>query len=459
MPPEFASGNSPVIPLTLLSDDELAAWFKGASDWNRRWVEANGFAARPDELVILPDKSGSVAGVLAGRPVERAGTGVRFHLASVMQRLPTGNYRLSNDLGPEDRDESALAALLSQYRPGAGRDTQEGGALLVAPEGSNPERLRMIAECEFMIRDMINAPASSMTPDRLEEHIRSLAEEQSAEFRVVRGKELADQCPLTFAVGRSSEHEPRLLELNWGSSGPLVTLIGKGVCFDTGGLNMKPGRAMALMKKDMAGAAVTAGLSRAIMRLGLPIRLRALIPVAENSVSGRSVRPGDVLRSKSGVGVEITNTDAEGRLLLADALGLAGESESDLTISFATLTGAARVALGPQVVPFYTACDHLAGVLTEAGRKVRDPLWRMPLWEPYEAMLKSDLADLANSPSSGFAGSIVAALFLHRFAGQPEKFVHFDVYCWQGESAPGIPKGGCGQAGRAVLEAIQETMC
>ena len=459
MQPEFASGNSPVIPLTLLSDYELAVWFRSTSEWNRRWVQANGFAAKPDEFVTLPDKSGRVAEVLAGRPVEKAGTGVRFHLASVMQKLPTGNYRLSNDLGPEDRDESALAALLSQYRSGASRDTQESGALLVAPEGSNPGRLRIIAESEFMIRDMINAPASSMTPDRLEADIRSLAEEQSAEFSVISGTELADRCPLTFAVGRSSEHEPRLLELNWGTSGPRVTLIGKGVCFDTGGLNMKPGRTMALMKKDMAGAAVTAGLCRAIMRLGLPIRLRSLIPVAENSVSGRSIRPGDVLLSKCGVSVEITNTDAEGRLLLADALSLAGESESDLTISFATLTGAARVALGPQVVPFYTACDHLAGVLTETGRKVRDPLWRMPLWEPYGAMLNSDMADMANSPSSGFAGSIVAALFLHQFVSQPEKFVHFDIYCWQGESAPGIPKGGCGQAGRAVLEAIQETMC
>ena len=347
-----------------------------------------------------------------------------------------------------------MASLLAQYRPAARRTGSGDLARLAAPEGTDRERLVAIAAGEFLVRDMINAPASEMTPSRLEEVFRRLAREHSADLNVIKGTDLEEQCPMTHAVGRSSEHRPRLLELSWGQSGPLVSLVGKGVCFDTGGLNVKPGQAMALMKKDMAGAAVVAGLCSAIMRMKLPIRVRALIPVAENSISGRAFRPGDVLTSKSGVTVEITNTDAEGRLLLADALTLAERNDPDLLLTFATLTGAARVALGPEIVPYYCDSDSLAGVLAEAGRRVRDPLWRMPLWQPYRCMLDSEVADMSNAPGTAFAGSISAALFLHRFVQRADRFVHFDIYGWQASAAPGRPKGGVGQAGRAVFEAI-----
>ena len=454
MQPEFASGTASAVKLTVLSKPEIADWRATAAEADLRWADANGFGAEPAEILAIPDGSGGIAEVLAGGPGEDPGRDTRFHLASVLGKLPAGNYVLANRLGPEDRDEAALASLLAQYRPEARRTGGGDTALLVAPEGTDCERLGAIAAAEFLVRDMINAPASEMTPGRLEETFRCLAGENSADLNVVKGTELAEQCPMTHAVGRSSEHRPRLLELTWGKSGPLVSLVGKGVCFDTGGLNLKPGRAMALMKKDMAGAAVVAGLCSAIMRMKLPIRIRALIPVAENSISGRAVRPGDVLTSKSSVSVEITNTDAEGRLLLADALTLAEEGSPDLLLTFGTLTGAARVALGPEIVPFYSGSDRLAEVLAEAGRKVRDPLWRLPLWQPYRCMLDSEVADMSNSPNTAFAGSIAAALFLHRFVQRPDRFAHFDIYGWQPNAAPGRPKGGVGQAGRAVLEAI-----
>ena len=454
MRPEFAPGTAPAVKITLLSKQEFAGWRSAAGEVDRRWADANGFSAEPAEILGIPDGSGGMAEVLAGGPGQDPGRDERFHLASVLRKLPAGNYFLANRLGPEDRDEAALASLLAQYQPAARRTGSGDRALLVAPEGTDRERLGAIAAGEFLVRDMINAPASEMTPSRLEEAFRCLAGENSADLSVTKGADLADQCPMTHAVGRSSEHRPRLLELTWGASGPLVTLVGKGVCFDTGGLNVKPGQAMALMKKDMAGAAVVAGLCSAIMEMKLPIRIRALIPVAENSISGRAFRPGDVLTSKSGVSVEITNTDAEGRLLLADALTLAERGNPDLLLTFGTLTGAARIALGPEIVPFYSDSDCLAGTLAEAGGRVRDPLWRMPLWQPYRCMLDSEVADMSNSPGTAFAGSISAALFLHRFVQRPDRFVHFDIYGWQASAAPGRPKGGVGQAGRAVLEAI-----
>ena len=454
MQPEFAPGTATSVKLTTLSRQELAGWRSAAGKTGRRWADANGFSASPGEILVVPDGSGGIAEVLAGGPGQDPGRDERFHLASVLRKLPSGNYFLANRLAPEDRDEAALASLLAQYRPAARRTGSGDQAILVAPDGTDRERLGAIAEGEFLVRDMINAPASEMTPSRLEKAFRHLARENSAELSVIKGTDLEGQCPMTHAVGRSSEHQPRLLELSWGQSGPLVSLVGKGVCFDTGGLNVKSGQAMALMKKDMAGAAVVAGLCSAIIRLKLPVRIRALIPVAENSISGRAFRPGDVLTTKSGVTVEITNTDAEGRLLLADALTLAEREGPDLLLTFGTLTGAARIALGPEIVPYYCDSDSLAEVLAEAGRKVRDPLWRMPLWQPYRCMLDSEVADMSNSPVTPFAGSISAALFLHRFVQRPDRFVHFDIYGWQASAAPGRPKGGVGQAGRAVLEAL-----
>ncbi len=458
MRPEFAGEDEQQLPLTILARGDLDRWKQGAGDAAARWAEANGFEGRSGQMLLVPDEQGRIREVLAGAAREQ-GRDSRFWLASILERLPAANYRLTNDLPADERDEAALASLLAQYVP-AGQNHQEATlARMAAPKGIDGNRLRVIAESEFMTRDLINAPASALTPDRLEQAVRDLADECGAGLRVIKGFELARTCPLTHAVGRSSEHSPRMAELRWGSKGRSLTLVGKGVCFDTGGLNIKPGKAMLLMKKDMAGAAIAIGLGRMITRLDLPLRLRILLPIAENAISDRAFRPGDVLTSSSGVRVEITNTDAEGRLLLADALELAREDEDDLLVSFATLTGAARVALGPEIVPFYTANDRLADMLAEAAIRVRDPLWRLPIWSPYQELLKSTVADLANSSESGHAGSITAVLFLLRFVQSPERFLHFDLYGWQNTPAPGRPVGGTGQAGRALLATIEEYLC
>ena len=369
-------------------------------------------------------------------------------------QVPAGNYRLQADLTSDELDEAALASLYAQYSfdryaPSAGCE-----ARLELPQGCDRERLLAIASGEFLTRDLINTPASDLGPDQLAETVRHLAKRHGASVESVCGEELERGFPLIHAVGCAAEAQPRLLDLQWGSTGPLLTLIGKGICFDTGGLNIKPGRAMVLMKKDMGGAAVAAGLADMVMRLGLPLRLRLLIPVAENAIAGNAMRPGDVLTARSGRTVEITNTDAEGRLVLADALDLAKESAPDLLITFATLTGAARVALGPEIVPYFTDSETLADSLDRASRRTRDPLWRMPLWQGYDSMLKSEIADVLNAPAGGLAGAITAALFLRRFVSHAQEWAHFDLYCWQPKAEPGRPNGGVGQASRAVLDAL-----
>ena len=305
-----------------------------------------------------------------------------------------------------------------------------------------------------------------MGPTDLEAAAANLAERFGARMAVTKGDELlAGNLPLIHTVGRAAaaDRAPRLVDLRWGDQGPKLTLVGKGVCFDTGGLNLKPGASMGLMKKDMGGAATVLGLAQMIMALGLKIRLRVLIPAVENSVSATAFRPGDILASRKGLTVENNNTDAEGRLVLADALALGAEESPDLMISMATLTGAARVAVGPDLSPFYTDADADAAAIGRAaaraagGAVVADPLWRMPFWEPYETMIEPGIADLDNAPSGGMAGSITAALFLRRFA-EGTRYVHFDIYGWNAKPAPARPKGGVGMGARALLEAMPELL-
>ncbi len=332
----------------------------------------------------------------------------------------------------------------------------DGGAQaeLVAPSGA--EGLEAIAKAVGLSRDLINTPTSDMGPDELESAIRDLAAGFDASVSVTKGEELlAQNFPMIHAVGRASDKEPRLIDMRWGKQGPTVTLVGKGVCFDTGGLNIKPGNSMSLMKKDMGGAATTIGLAHMIMAAKLPVQLRLLVPAVENSISAGAFRPGDILTSRKGLTVEINNTDAEGRLVLADALALADEESPDLTICMATLTGAARVALGPEVIPFYTDESDLAEGLSAAGARVADPLWQMPLWPGYETAIEPGIADLDNAPSGGFAGSITAALFLRRFVEQAKEFAHFDVYGWTPSPLPARPKGGECQAARAIFDLLQ----
>ncbi|MGL4279806.1 MAG: leucyl aminopeptidase family protein, partial [Albidovulum sp.] len=287
----------------------------------------------------------------------------------------------------------------------------------------------------------------------------ALAEDCGAKLSVIRGEELlARNFPMIHAVGRASPRAPRLLDLRWGSEGPALTLVGKGVCFDTGGLNIKPSSGMSLMKKDMGGAATVMGLARSIMKLGLKLRLRVLVPAVENSVAGNAFRPKDVLRSRKGMTVEVNDTDAEGRLILADALALADEEKPDLLISLATLTGAARVAVGPDLAPYYCDDDAVAAAIAKGGAGVADPVWRMPFWAPYESVIEPEIADLDNAPGFGFAGSITAALFLRRFVTDSPRYVHFDIYGWQPKAEPARPKGGVGQGARALLAAMPEML-
>ncbi|MEM9426090.1 MAG: leucyl aminopeptidase family protein, partial [Pseudomonadota bacterium] len=315
--------------------------------------------------------------------------------------------------------------------------------------------LEAIAAGEALARDLINTPASDMGPEELELEATALADAFGAQIKITRGNELlAENHPMIHTVGRASPRAPRLIDMTWGDRGPTVALVGKGVCFDTGGLNLKPGASMGLMKKDMGGAANVLGLARMIMATGLEVRLRVLIPAVENAVDGSAFRPGDILTSRKGLTVEINNTDAEGRLVLADALALADETPPDLMVSMATLTGAARVAVGPDLVPFYTDDDGDAAALAASAARVRDPVWRMPFWDPYEKMIEPGIADLDNAPMGGFAGSITAALFLRRFVTETPRYMHFDIYGWTPRSEPGRPKGGAGQGIRALFDAL-----
>ncbi|MBC7676677.1 MAG: leucyl aminopeptidase family protein, partial [Rhodoferax sp.] len=331
-------------------------------------------------------------------------------------------------------------------------------ALLKAPEGCDATRLIAMATGEFLTRDLINTPSSDMGPAELEAAFLTLAAQFHATTEVIRGNDLIPQnFPMIHAVGRASPRAPRILSLRWGTSGPRLTLVGKGVCFDTGGLDIKPSSGMLLMKKDMGGAATVMGLAHMIMTLKLPLQLRVIIPAVENSIAGNAMRPSDILTSRKGLTVEINNTDAEGRLILADALAWADEETPDAIISMATLTGSARVAVGPDLAPFYTDDDALAQALADEAPGACDPVWRLPFWDAYEAMIEPKIADLDNAPAGSFAGSITAALFLRRFVTCP-RYVHFDIYGHTPADAPARPKGGVGQGARALLAALPKVL-
>ncbi|WP_085047251.1 leucyl aminopeptidase family protein, partial [Brevirhabdus pacifica] len=403
--------------------------------------------------------TGQPLAVLAGHGTPATRRRGRFATAGIAAGLPAGTYRLECDLDGPALEEAALGWLLSAYRFDRYKSMPPAEALLLAPDGVDAKRLEILAAAEFLTRDLVNTPASDLGPDALEAALRDLAEAHGAGVSVTAGDQLlTDNFPLIHTVGRAAAQAPRLLDMRWGSEGPTLTLVGKGVCFDTGGLNIKPGTSMGLMKKDMGGAANVMGLASAIMALKLPLRLRVLIPAVENAIDGSAFRPGDILPSRKGLTVEVNNTDAEGRLVLADALALACEEPPEMLISMATLTGAARVAVGPDLAPFYTDDDDLARELSEAGGRMADPVWRLPFWDPYEALIEPETADLDNAPSGGFAGSITAALFLRRFVGEGQRYCHFDIFAWRPTGKPGLPKGGLGQGPRALLHTIERVL-
>jgi leucyl aminopeptidase len=454
---KFAAADTSAIPLHVVEEGALEGWLDAQPPQVAAWVQAAGFTGALGRALAVPDAAGGIALALAGYGSAASRARGRFHLAGVAAALPEGTYRLEG-LPEEAAETEALGWLLSHYAYERYRAQSPAKARLIAPDGVDAARLEVIAAGEALTRDLINTPANDLGPEALEAACAAIAEQHGARLACIRGGELIEQnFPLIHTVGRSAAQAPRLIDMTWGETGPRLTLVGKGVCFDTGGLNLKPASSMGLMKKDMGGAATVLGLAHMIMALGLPVRLRVLIPAVENAVAGDAFRPGDILTARNGMTVEVNNTDAEGRLVLADALAYGAETPPDLMISMATLTGAARVALGPDLAPYYTDDAGFAAALERAAARVADPVWRLPFHMPYEAMIEPGIADLDNAPSGGFAGSITAALFLRRFAGGLS-YSHFDIYGWTPSAAPARPKGGVGMGARALLDALPEVL-
>lgn len=455
----FAKPDAPSIPLFIINSADLSDWLTDQPDHVVRWLKTMGFTARLGETCLVPDASGGALMVAFGFGNKADRSRGRFHLANAATTLPAGTYHLETDLKDEALKEAALGWLLAGYRFSRYSAQKPARAKLKPPSSIDARQIEIMAAGEVLTRDLINTPASDMGPDELEHAFLALAASHGAKAKVIAGDDLlAQNLPMIRAVGRASPRAPRLLDMKWGETGPTLTLVGKGVCFDTGGLNIKPGASMGLMKKDMGGAATVLGLAHMIMSMKLPLRLRVLVPAVENSINGSAMRPQDILTSRKGLTVEINNTDAEGRLVLADALALADEEKPDCLISMATLTGAARVAVGPDLAPYFCDDAEMAAALDLGGTKAADPLWRMPFWTPYEPMIEPGIADLDNAPKSGFAGAITAALFLRRFVDQSPRYAHFDIYGWQPTAAPARPKGGAGQAARAILAALPKVL-
>ncbi len=454
MPPVFALSTDAALQLHVIDQDHCVTWLQQQPQQVAEWAQANGFTGACGQALLIPGDDGKPDMALVGYGTAAQRARRRFVLAGAAEKLPKGVYTIASGLEQPALAMECLGWLLSSYRFGRYRNQGEMKAGLVAPEGVDTAAVESLAAAECLTRDLINTPASDMGPDELQLAAETLAKQFGASISVTKDEALLDQnLPMIHAVGRASDRRPRLIEMNWGTSGPKLTLVGKGVCFDTGGLNLKPGASMGLMKKDMGGAAAVLGLARMIMAADLPLQLRVLIPAVENSVSGSAFRPGDILTSRKGLTVEINNTDAEGRLVLADALALADEGKPDLLISMATLTGAARVAVGPDLAPFYTDDEGDAAALAAVANPSADPVWRLPFHDPYEARIEPGIADLDNAPAGGFAGSITAALFLRRFAGE-SRYMHFDIYGWNPTAAPARPKGGAGQGARALFAAL-----
>ncbi len=456
MNPELISAEqAPATPIFKVRSTAAEDDLKTAPSDLTELATLNGFTGKSGE--ILRHQEAVLLGVGDGSDP--------FVAAVAASQLSSGDYSFADT--PANGQDGLAADLLGwllggyrfdRYRSETKKEEKPAAARLLAPKGADIEGARRAALATALARDLISTPAEDMSPVHLEAEARRVAEAHGADIAVIEGDALlAQNFPMIHAVGRAASAAPRLIDIRWGEpNARKVTLVGKGVTFDTGGLNLKSGAGMGLMKKDMGGAANTLALAQMIMTAGLPLRLRVLIPAVENSISGSSFRPSDILRSRKGLTVEIGNTDAEGRLVLADALDYAAEENPDVTISLATLTGAARVALGPDLPPFYCDDDAFAMSVATSADQVHDPLWRMPLWAPYAKNLSSRVADLNNITNDSFAGSVTAALFLKRFAPTTGVWAHLDIYGWRPKAAPGRPIGGEAQTIRALFDTLKK---
>ncbi len=449
----FTSGTAGAIPIWFVTAGNYPELRERLAPPARAYADAADFEPKAGQCLLLPAPEG-LSAVLFG--LEGADDPKNLFLPGRLpERLPDGVYRFANE--PHDTRLAALAFALGTYRFTRYRKGEPHQVRLDLPQGVDREELDCFVEAVSLARDLINTPANDMGPAELEEAARSLASRHGASVNAIVGDDLlTENFPLIHAVGRAAARPPRLIDLQWGdASHPRVTLVGKGVCFDSGGLDIKPDASMLNMKKDMGGAATVLALAHMIMARGLKVRLRVLIPAVENAISGAAFRPRDIYTSRKSISVEIGNTDAEGRLILADALALADQDQPALIADFATLTGAARVALGPEVPPFFTDDDRLADELTRCAASENDPLWRLPLWRPYEVMLESKVADINNVGSGGQAGAITAALFMRHFVTAPS-WVHFDIFAWTPSAKPGRPEGGELQAARALYALLAD---
>jgi leucyl aminopeptidase len=448
-----ASSATPITFATKATWDAICA---GLPHEARQFALANGFAAKPGACLTLPGADGKIAQALFGLEDETGKLRDPFRPGQLPGLLPAGVYRFGN--APHDTRLAALAFALGSYRFGRYRRSETPDVKLVPPEGIDVAAISRMADAVALARDLINTPSNDMGPEQLALAAGELANRYGASFNCIVGEDLTRQnLPLIHAVGMASPRAPRLIDFIWGDPDhPKVTLVGKGVCFDTGGLDLKPSAGMLIMKKDMGGAANVLALAQMVMDAKLKVRLRVLIPAVENAVAGNAFRPLDIFKSRKGITVEIGNTDAEGRLVLADALALACEEKPDLLIDLGTLTGAARVALGPDLPPFYTNDEALALDVARCAREENDPLWRLPLWPPYDSWLDSKTADVNNAPSGGFAGSITCALFLQRFVDGAKSWLHVDIYGWTPSAKPARPEGGECQAARAIYKLLGE---
>lgn len=440
------------VPLLVTDAKRLPKLLASLTTAERRLAEATGFDGSPDSYCVLPDAKGNIARVLAGvrDPSDP------WALASLPQKLPHGRYALGKGPAAVSAEDAVFAWDLGSYQFTRYKRGKRKPADLQVDGNERVRRSLELAHAVRLTRDMVNTPAEDMGPEDLSDIAREHADRFGGEFQEIVGDELlADNFPAIHAVGRAAARAPRLLEINWGDpKHPRVAVVGKGVCFDSGGLDIKTAEGMRLMKKDMGGAAHAIALARLIMQRELPVRLQMLVPAVENAISGNAFRPGDVLRTRKGLSVEIGNTDAEGRLVLCDALAYAVENKPKTIVDFATLTGAARVALGPELPALFVNDEKLAARILDASAQTRDPLWRLPLWRNYRRLFDSDVADINNSGRAGFAGSIVGALFLDRFVPEDLPWAHIDVYAWNDVNRAGRPLGGEAQGLRAMLSAL-----